>query len=112
MSDNEPNLIKEFRGLYDYVRLMGEHINQVYSRLDRIEKNINEISASQRRFAEESIAEITNIKNNMVSKNEFNNFMERLKGSMGETLPPLPNMNGEANAEKATQEANEHQTTT
>jgi len=106
MSNNEPNLIKEFRSLYDYVRLMGEHVNQIYGRLDSIEKNMNEMSTSNRRFAEENIAEITNIKNNMVNKNEFNSFIERLKGSMGETLPPLPNMSREASA-KDTREASE-----
>ena len=34
MADREPGIIKEFRELYEYVRLMGEHINQIHSRLN------------------------------------------------------------------------------
>ena len=42
MLNEEPKLIKEFRELYDYVRLMGEHINQIHNRLENIEKNIKD----------------------------------------------------------------------
>jgi len=108
MSDSEPNLIKEFRGLYDYVRLMGEHVNQIYSRLEAIEKNINEISSSHRRYVMENKAEITNIRENMVNKSEFSTFIEGLRSSMGETLPPLPTLVKEPTATaKISQEANE-----
>ena len=90
MSEDEPKLIKEFRGLYDYVRLMGEHVNQIHSRLDSIEKNINEIISNQRNHAAENAKEIANIKANMIYRNEFNDFIEKMRTSMGEEFPPLP----------------------
>ena len=46
MANREPGIIKEFRELYEYVRLMGEHINQIHSRVDKIERDMNEISSS------------------------------------------------------------------
>ena len=90
MSNEEPGIIKEFRELYDYVRLLGRHINQIHHRLENIEKTINEVTTNLRNGIMENTAEISNIKENMVNKYEFNNFVEKLKGSIGEMLPPLP----------------------
>jgi len=75
---------------------MGEHINQIYSRLDIIEKNISEMASSNTRSTEENIAELSSIRSSMVSKDDLNGFIEKLKGSMGETLPPLPGMGRDA----------------
>ena len=92
MSDNEPNLIKEFRELYDYVRLMGKHITQIYSRLEMIEKSLNEINSSHSSFIKENSEELATIRMNMVNKQEFNAFIEKMKTSIGEMLPPLPTL--------------------
>jgi hypothetical protein len=93
-SEREPGIIKEFRSLYDYVRLMGEHINQIHSRLERIERNLTETSTSLRNSLMGNAAEITNIKESMVNKYELGGFIEKLKASVGEDLPPLPDMSG------------------
>ena len=92
MSEDEPKIIKEFRGLYEYVRLMGEHINQIHDRLDKLEKNIADIVLSQRNYALDNTREISNLRENMVNKNEFNEFMNKMKSSMGELLPTLPTL--------------------
>ena len=94
LSDREPGIIKEFRNLYDYVRLMGEHITQIHSRLERIEQNLTETSTSLRNSIMGNAAEITNIKESMVNKYELGGFIEKLKASVGEELPPLPDMSG------------------
>ena len=90
MSDSEPNIIKEFRGLYDYVRRMGENIIQIHDRIERIEKSINEINSNHSNYIRESTMEIANIKENMINKHEFTDLIERMRASMSETLPPLP----------------------
>ena len=90
MSDREPAIIKEFRELYDYVRLMGDHVNQIYRRLEQIESTLNEVSASHSASIRENALAITTIKENMVSKNEFHGFIEQLKASVSEQLPPMP----------------------
>ena len=92
MSDNEPNIIKEFRNLYDYVVLMGRHINGIHDRLETIEESIKEINTSHSNFVKENSAEMTIIKENMVDKDEFNSFVEKMKISIGEALPPLPKL--------------------
>jgi DNA anti-recombination protein RmuC len=90
MADREPGIIKEFRELYEYVRLMGEHINQIHSRLEKIEKDMNEISSSHQNAITENAAELKNVKENMVNKYELDDFVEKLKASVGESLPSLP----------------------
>lgn len=105
MSENEPNIIKEFRNLYDYVVLMGRHINGIHNRLEMIEENIKEINSNHSNFVKENSAEMTIIKENMVNKYEFNNFIEKMKVSIGETLPPLPTVKEITPMEKSSQEA-------
>jgi DNA anti-recombination protein RmuC len=90
MSIEEPNLIKEFRELYDYVRLLGTHVNSIHSRLEKIEANINELNVTHSNSLKENAIEIAVIRENMVNKNEFNDFIEKLKASFNENLPPLP----------------------
>ena len=106
MSENEPNIIKEFRNLYDYVVLMGRHITGIHNRLETIEENIKEINSNHSNFVRENSAEMAIIRENMVNKDEFNNFIEKMKVSIGETLPPLPTLLKETlPVEESSQEA-------
>lgn len=106
MSENEPNIIKEFRNLYDYVVLMGRHINGINNRLEAIEESIKEINSNHSDFVRENTAEVTMIRENMVNKHDFNSFIEKMKVSIGETLPPLPALAREApHIEASSQEA-------
>jgi hypothetical protein len=90
MSENEPNIIKEFQNLYNYVVLMGKHINGIHSRLDTLEASLKEIDLIYNNFVRENTAEMTMIKETMLKKDEFNNFIEKMKISIGENLPALP----------------------
>ena len=92
ITENEPNIIKEFRNLYDYVVLMGRHINGIHERLETIEENIKEINSNHSNFVRENSTEMTLIRENMVNKNEFNNLIEKMKVSIGEALPSLPTL--------------------
>ena len=106
MSDIEPNIIKEFRNLYDYVVLMGRHINGIHSRLETIEESIKEINTSHSNFVKENATEMTIIRENMVDKNEFNSFVEKMKISIGEELPSLPKLEREKmQADESSREA-------
>ncbi len=95
LSRDEPALIKEFRELYNYVVLMGRHINEIHNRLGKIEESINEVKMNHSSFVRENSAEIANIVENMVSKSEFNDLVERMEKSMAEMLPPLPTLTKE-----------------
>jgi len=104
MSRDEPPLIQEFRELYNYVILMGRHINEIHNRLTKIEESMKEISDNHSTFVRENSAEMASIAENMVSKSEFNDLVDRMEKSMGEMLPPLPILTKEEqHAEEASQ---------
>jgi len=89
--------------LEDYVRRLGEHINLMYSKINEINKKIKdteEITAQLKTDVEENAEGIINIKENIVQKVEFDEFVSRLTESLRDLLPPLP-----AGAEEAKKEA-------
>jgi DNA anti-recombination protein RmuC len=92
MADREPGIIREFRELYEYVRLMGEHINQIHARLEKIERDMNEINATHRSAITQNAAELRTVKEQMINKYELDDFVEKLKASVGEALPSLPSL--------------------
>ena len=72
--------------LTDYMKRLGEHINLIYSRLDKMEAKINEMSR-----------EIASIKESeSIEKREFNDFVNKLTEGLKELLPPLPEETGES----------------
>lgn len=92
MADREPGIIREFRELYEYVRLMGEHINQIHARLERIERDMTEINASHRTAITQNAADLRTVREQMINKYELDDFVEKLKASVGEALPSLPGL--------------------
>jgi len=74
---------------------MGRCINQIHDRLEKIENSLNELSSNHITFVEENTTETRTIRENMVNKDEFNEFIEKMKVSLGEMLPPLPTLEEE-----------------
>jgi len=86
----EPALLRDFRELYDYVYEVGRHVNLIYKRLERIETKLNEISE---RFDESTTVnrrDIVDIREKMLTRSEFDQFVDALKAKVEETLPSLP----------------------
>ena len=86
--------------LEDYIKRLGEYMNFMYSKINEINKRIKESEDSivQLRTKMENNAEaISNLKENNVSKVEFDEFVSRLTESLRDLLPPLPV--GDANKE-------------
>ena len=82
----EPAIIHEFRTLYEYVRLMGDQVNQIYSRIDRIENNVNDLNERGHGDIRQNFRDLARIKEIMVKKKEVIDFFERLAAS----VLPLP----------------------
>lgn len=84
--EKEPAIIHEFRTLYEYVRLMGDQVNQIYSRIDRIEHNVNALNERSHGDITTNFRDLARIKEIMVKKKEVIVFFERLAAS----VLPLP----------------------
>jgi histone deacetylase complex regulatory component SIN3 len=88
--NREPALVREFRELYNYVYDVGKYVNLIYKRLEKIETMIEEVSL---KFDERTTAnrgDIGEILEKMLTKSEFNEFVEALRGNIEEKLPSLP----------------------
>ena len=94
MSENDPDFVKKFRGLYDYIRELGEHIQKIQRQIEAIERNINVIKSAQAKLVYETKAELESIKENMVTKSDVKKYMETLEDLTRETLQTLPKMDG------------------
>lgn len=86
----EPALVKEFRDLYDYVFELGKHITLIYKRLENIEIRLKEISVELNESSTINQNEIVDIKEKMLTKSEFDDFIGGLKAKVEDTLPSLP----------------------
>jgi hypothetical protein len=91
-TDQEPPIIKEFRELYDYVRLLGQHVKLIHNRLEQIETLVNEVNTTQNTSIQENSVEIANIREYMVHKVDLNEFKQKMKASLGEFYPSLPSL--------------------
>ena len=88
--EKEPAVINEFRMLYDYVRLMGDQVNQIYARIDRLERNINDLIERSHGDIAQNFQDLVHIKELVVDKKEVTDFFERLAAS----VLPLPELSG------------------
>ena len=88
--DKEPAIIHEFRILYDYVRLMGDQVNQLYARIERIEHRIEALNERLGGNVQTHLRDLQRIREIMVRKGEIEALLERLAAS----ALPLPELRG------------------
>jgi len=72
------------------VRLIGEHINQIHTRLDAIDGSIHDMMNEHKASTETNKTELERIKEIIVSKSEVNRLLQELNNSFKGVLPELP----------------------
>lgn len=90
MSKREPGIVREFRELYEYVYELGQHINEMYKRLEVVENTLKQSSDRLSESTMTNMNSILDIKAVMVTKSEFDEFIDQLKSEVGEKMPSLP----------------------
>jgi len=88
--DREPILLREFRELYNYVYSVGRYVNLIYKRLEKIETMIEEVSKKFDERTALNSKDIAEILEKMLTKSEFNEFVDALRAKVEEKLPSLP----------------------
>jgi hypothetical protein len=90
-------LLKRFRDLREYMCLLGEHVNLIYSSIDRIEKDMDEMRREHKSAVDENQKELQQIKEIMVTKVEMDSFLKELGDavtgafpSISVSIPPQP----------------------
>ena len=77
--------------LISYVKRLGENINVVYTRLEKIEAKIDSVSEDLgvvKEGLESNKIEINELRESLVKKSEFDEFVKKLTESFSEILPP------------------------
>ena len=92
---NKGLLLQRFHDLHEYIHLIGDHITQIYTRLETIEMNIEAITNEHATLIETNKNDLETVKEIMVSKSEINNLMQELDKSISGLLPTLPKTNAE-----------------
>ncbi|MDQ1281121.1 MAG: hypothetical protein QG670_2385 [Thermoproteota archaeon] len=88
--------------LLDYIKRVGENINVIYkrlndlgTRLDALNKEVNNIKAT----LESDEASMKNLKNSVVMKEEFDDFVKRLTDSFSAVTQPIELQKEETNSQ-------------
>ena len=87
---NKRLLLQRFHDLHEYIRLMGEHINKIYKKIEDIESDINEMTNEHKMLIETNKNDIENVNEIMVTKSEINDLLQELTNSINGLLPSLP----------------------
>ncbi len=87
---NQDRLLKQLHDLHGYIRLMGEHILQIHSRLDSLEQSILEMKRANTSSIEANRDDLAAVKTAIASKAEVNGLFQELNNSLRGPLPSLP----------------------
>jgi Mg2+ and Co2+ transporter CorA len=76
--------------LHGYVRQLGERVNQIHSRLERIERSIAEMSTKHNAAIRANRRELGEVKDLIATKQEVYDLLHELNNSITGTMPVLP----------------------
>jgi hypothetical protein len=88
LSESEPSIANSFRELLDYVSNLGEHVNQIYTRLGKIEASVSKTKEDLEVSITDNKNALKSIKETMVTKSEFNDLIQKINEPFTQFTPP------------------------
>ena len=88
LSESEPSIADSFRELLDYVSNLGEHVNQIYTRLGKIEASVRKTKEDLATSITDNKNALDNIKETMITKSEFNDLIQKINEPFTQFTPP------------------------
>ena len=88
LSESEPSIANSFRELLDYVSNLGEHVNQIYTRLGKIEASVRKTKEDLEASITENKNALDGIKETMITKSEFNDLIQKINEPFTQFTPP------------------------
>lgn len=88
LPNSESSIAKNFRELLNYVSNLGDHINQIYDRLEKIETNISEAKIELEKSIINNKNELESFKEVIITKSEFNKLLQKLNEPFEQFSPP------------------------
>ncbi len=87
-SEGESTITNSFRELLNYINTLGEHVNQIYDRLEKIEADLGKLRDDQAASSNESKRELEAIKKTTITRSEFNDVLKKLNEPFEKFTPP------------------------
>jgi DNA anti-recombination protein RmuC len=72
----------------DYVSNLGEHVNQIYTRLGKIEASVRKTKEDLEASITENKNALDSIKETMITKSEFNDLIQKINEPFTQFTPP------------------------
>ena len=88
LPDSETSITNSFRELLNYITSLGEHVNQIYDRLEKIEADLNKAMEELGTTTADNRKELEEIKKNIITKAEFNDLLKKLNEPFEKFTPP------------------------
>lgn len=88
LPEGEPSIASSFRKLLEYVSNLGEHVNQIYTRLGKLEANVSQTQADLAAAITENKDALGRIKETMITKAEFNALLQTINEPFTQFTPP------------------------
>jgi predicted RNase H-like nuclease (RuvC/YqgF family) len=84
----ESSVGRSLRELLTYISHLGEHVNQIYNRLDQIDASMQDIKKELEISIESNKKELMDVKKITTTKSEFNDLIKKLNEPFKEFTPP------------------------
>ena len=88
LSNHESSYANSLRELLDYVSDLGEHINHIYKRLEKIDASLHNTKEDLLASIQSNENELESIKETMITKSEFNSLLEKINEPFQQFSPP------------------------
>ena len=88
----QKSFLQQLVELHSYLRLLGEHINHIYTRLEEIERKIKALNDEQIASIETVKIELEYVKGIIVAKSEVNEVLRELNKGIQGSFPLLPTL--------------------
>ena len=87
---SQSDFLDRLISLHGYVRQLGERVNQIHGRLERIERSIAEMSTKHNASIWANRRELGEVKDLIATKQEVYDLLHELNDSITGNLPVLP----------------------
>ena len=88
LQNSESSVAQSFRELLNYVSNLGEHINQIYDHLEKIEKNVSKTKEELETSIMDNKNGLERVKEVIITKSEFNELLQKINEPFEQFTPP------------------------
>ena len=86
--ESELDLVNSLREMLNYISILGEHINQIYEHLEKVEIDIGTVKEELKASIMENKEEIKRVKSTIITKSKLDDILQKLNKPFEKFIPP------------------------